>query len=247
MVSDNRTYAEFLSSTDRDDERWRIEEEGNRQREKHPPDPELPPGIERRRHRDWFDIMAEIADIQAKNSDLTDLFNSRAGLRVMMLVWPKLMDARAISGPPAVRRKIRAARKAQGIDGDFYSFFMMATAKYPLFPVISVRHRKASDTPDFAQTRATKQRNEVASEIIGRAVIQDYRASRNIDSSWQAVAERDDIEGIRPGGVSNVKRRYLEYRKLAFDRGYADHRAVWAQYDGNPWPNDQVWLDDFPK
>lgn len=247
MTSETRTYAEFLASTDREDERLRIEEYGDRQREKWPADPVLPPGIERRRHRDWFEVMAEIADIQSKLSGLGDLFSSRAGIRVMMLVWPKLMDPRAITGPPAIRRRIRAARKARGVGDDFYSFFMMATAKYPLFPVISVRHRKAADTPEFAQSRAIKQRNEITSEIIGRAVLQDYRQSGSIESSWSAVAAMDDLDGVRPGGESNVKRRYLEYRKLAFERGYADNRAVWAQYEGAPWPHDQVWLDDFPK
>lgn len=253
MANDDRTYADILASTARDDERWRIQQFGDRQRDKWPPDPTLAPGLERRRNRDWFDIMSDIADFQAAHGDLATLlnFNSRVGLRIMMLVWPKFVDPRAIRGSPALKRRIRAARKRRPIADEFFSFFVMATARYPSvatsIPVISIRHRKPSDMPDFGQEMSVKLRNDIANEIIGRAVLQDYRESQSIESSWEAIAAIEEIDGIRPGGLSNVKRRYLAYRKLAFDRGFADLRAYWAQSEQAPWPLDQVWLDEFPK
>jgi hypothetical protein len=90
------------------------------------------------------------------------------------------------------------------------------------------------------------------SDWIGVSVLLAFRQLKQgggqatIAKAISEICEGGNRAGFRLGSEETVRRHYIRYRKLATVRGYADYRAYEAEMIGDPWPDDQVWMSDFP-
>ena len=243
-----------MLGTDRESEQWWIEALADRQRAKWPLDKSPRRyGYYHRKMRSWYAIGMALAAIQEEYDRGDDCYPRHLMQRTLMAIWPMMMP---YSWPPTkrlTRKRILKARErvtpllltlatmANRVGATFENFD---------FPRIIVRARKKTER--LAQTRksdADDNRN-YAAEVIGRAVLQEYRRHpperRSLESSFAVVAAQGSIEDIATNSERSVEARYHAFRKLAFERGFADSRAYWCSYEEKPWPDDHVWLEDFP-
>lgn len=119
------------------------------------------------------------------------------------------------------------------------------------WPIISVRERSRQEIWTSSRGRQTKEKRETKQHVIGMAVVKEYRRhnsrGNSIEAAFDAVSKFGIIDGYSTGGRHNVEMHYKGFRKQCFERGFADVRAYWATYNGEPWPADQIWLADFPQ
>lgn len=252
--------SDWFSATDRETERLRIEAYAGRQREKLPPNqPVNRPGYERRKSPDWFEIMARLAVLQARINDGEETYATwPLGFRILLLTWPKLMPYSIAERRVMPRDQVESARDALGqmIDFPGNSFLWMlskTSIDYPggfEVPRISIKPRNKAERTKHSNQRETEAKQERTDEAIGRAVIAEYRkyeaGRRSLELAKKAIAALPKVDGIFVKGYDNVEKQYLRFRKAAFSRGYADSRAFMCEYLNEPWPDDQIWLDDFP-
>lgn len=240
-----------LFGTNKESERWTIELLAEDYRGKFPPEVDtITPGYHRRSRKDWQIICNNLASIQDEYNEIEDVYPRYLKMRVLMLIWPKMMKTKPRYSKLKSRKAVMRARDE--MRGSLYYLWAMAAKQFPsspgLFdmPRIEIRTRRPSERYSSDVDRSIRWNNETANEIIGRAVLLDYREHRDLDSALRSIADREIIDDIKTGKHQNVRRRYHEYRRLAFQRGYADSRAFWCEYESAPWPQDQVWLIDFP-
>lgn len=239
---------------DRDCERGRIEELALRYQEKWTNDQAaLPPGYQRRSALSWFAIANKLAMVQAAYDECLDQYPDHLLLRALMAVWPAVMPYDGEHFRKLTRRQREILRER--LTPVLHALFMMAEKRGHAssgfdIPIITIRHRKSSERHRKALQEDLASSGGRTAEIIGRAVVQEYRrhppGRRSLDSAFLAVAEVQSIDGVQTNSPRSVEARYHAYRRMAFDRGFADSRAVWCQYYGDTWPSDQVWLADFP-
>ena len=236
----------------REAERWRIEAFAGRQRDKWSDDNSAPrPGFDRRRARAWYGIFDRIAEIQKLYENSGDYTSDRATFQVMLLVWPKMLSRRELSLPRGARKRVTADRRVF-----LFHAFQMGLSQFPTrppffdLPKIEVRKRIARDRTECSLRQETKDRRALRIEAVGRAVVMEYRRHQigrtTLDAACTHVAEAG-VEGFSRIGFDAVKAEYHKFRRESDKRGYADMRAFEAELDGKPWPNDQVWLADFPQ
>lgn len=251
---------DYFNGTDREAERWRIEAFAQRQREKWPPETNVRrPGYERRRAMDWFTVGQRLAKLQSRiDSESKPFEDPKLGFRALLIIWPILMPYSCAKRRLMTRKQVERSRDRLGAKLGWPGFAFLSMWKkqgfgdrdYFDFPRIRFdRRTRAEWSPSSNETATTRDR-EHGDEVIGRAVIAEYRSHpadrRSIDSAWTVVASRPAIDGIAVRGRDNVRAQYFRYRKRSHERGYADARAFWAEVDELPWPEDQIWLEDFP-
>lgn len=202
---------------------------------------EAPAGYVRRSQRSMFVILARLASIQSRY-DSDELSSTQAAFRAMLLVYPLLGDQRSSRkrlwesyGWPL----LFASQKVQSFSNGFPT------------PLLSVRQRKRSEKIDGGKQDTSAKTNYQA-EIIGRAVMLEYRRQRiegsaKLLSAQKTIADKPMIDGIETVSEATVIARYKTYRRVAFERGYADFRALEAYIEGNAPPTDQIFLEDFPQ
>lgn len=241
-----------MHETDKESERWRIEELVDRQREKWHVDPK-PPGFNRRTNLDWFEIACKLADIQSDYDHCREVYSRHLVQRALMVIWPVLMPYPWPQSERPSRAEIKVAREQ--ITPLLWAISLMAgrqgfASKHFDFPRITIRRRSKAERMKTSVEKDTRWARESGDEVIGRAVIREYRKHpldrRSLDSAFIEVAGLGEIESVPTNTVRSVASRYHSYRRLAFERGYADSRAISCEWDGKPWPEDQVWLEDFP-
>lgn len=239
--------------TDKESERWWIEQFAKRQMEKWPPSNPKPPGFRRRSILTWHDIGNKLADIQAEYDSSEELYPQHLVQRALMAIWPTLMPYRWRSVRSMSRQSVKRARLR--VQPFLLALVMMAgkegfASELFDFPRISIRKRKKSERRAEAVRGDTNRSRMLEEEVIGRAVVQEYRRHphdrRSLDSAFLEVAALGSIEGIATNSARSVEGRYHAFRREAFGRGYADSRAIWYEMEGIPWPDDQIWLEDFP-
>lgn len=243
-----------MQEIDKASERWWIEGLARRQREKWPLDISLNlPGFQRRSNLDWYGIGLKLADIQSEYDGCEEFYPRHLVQRALMAIWPVMMP---YPWPPThhlSRREIEKAREQ--VTPALLAFSMMAgkqtfaSAGFD-FPRITIRRRRKHERMASSIQKDTASARQNSEEIIGRSVLQEYRqhppTRRSLDSAFMVVAELGSIDGVATNSVRSVESRYHAFRRLAFDRGYADSRAFWCEWEGAAWPEDQVWLEDFP-
>ncbi len=257
---DDRAIDDLLTASDREAERWRIEAYAGRQREKWPPDANpRPPGYQRRSAKDWFKIGEGLASLQGRMDAETYPFEDRGlRFRALLLIWPVVMPYTPEKRRKMTRRQVERSRDRfeAKLGWPSLALSMMWGKEAPAYrgsfdpPRITLRRRTKLERFSSSNTEATEWNREAEDEIIGRAVMAEYlrhpKELRTLESAWTIVADQSSIDGIKTGKVRNVEARYHRYRRLAEDRGYADSRAFQAEYHGEAWPADQIWLSDFP-
>lgn len=243
---------DIWTATDRDSERWRIEGFAGRQRDKWYDGAPASHGLKRRRERGPFEIAADLALIQQEYDNRRDVDAHDLGLRVLMLIWPHLIDPKEFYARPKRNGTERDDRtKTQFWIG---TILYLANKNIPAdnslysLPLLSMRPRKKSEKTHQNITESKERSQGDTAEVIGMAVMQEYlsHSPRNMEAAWVAIAQLGTVGGFSTGGMQNVRKNYYRFRRLAHERGYADSRAFWREFENKPWPEDQVWLSDFP-
>lgn len=242
----------WWTATDRETERERIEAYADSHRAKWPDDPLRRPGLRRRACGSWHEAGARLAAIQAQYDLSKEPYDKRIWLRALLIVWPTILRDSGIRSMKSTSKKRRAIRKR--FAPFLLAMAMMANRSGPSslgfdYPIIQVRRRKETQRTANTVKEDENSIREYKDEIIGRAVLQEYRRypdRPNIDAAINAVWKLGTLEGVATQAELTVKARYHRYRKLAHERGYADARSFWAEVEERSWPNDHVWLADFP-
>ncbi len=248
-----RTNPSHVSSLDNEDERIWIEMHGAHQREKLARNAtyEPKPGYLRRTSRILKDCL-RLAELQQLHFDNPDIAPISFVRRAMLIIWPHLVDKRDLYPRKRTRRAGRRHReRAQVYIIYLLMMGMNQGASTPgIFEVPKLTLRKRSKREIFPSDLEQTRRWEADEkrEIIGRAVLMEYRQHGHvsIDSAWEEVVKISGSLGLGRLKLNTVKTRYHEYRRASFRRGWADERAYYAEIDCAPWPDDQVWLSDFP-
>lgn len=199
-------------------------------------------GLKRRSNRDLDEVLRDLAELQARYDEQAELKPRDISLRAALLVLP-------LCGPSVESR----ARVWWQYIVPFYNASAKTfpkTSHYTV-PKLSIRLRRVSEFSPGSSERDNQQEYEYRAEVIGRAVVQEYREQKlsgraSLESAWQVVADRKVVDGIHLAGSPSVRRYYKAFRRIAFEREYADHRAITSELDSVAWPEDQVWLADFP-
>lgn len=171
-----------------------------------------------------YQILQDLAALQSEYDDRTDWRANDLAKRAYRLLFPIL-----------------------GRTGSMMILFSASRVNSSLHPLIRVEHRKKkmNRLPSEIAGNSTSAR-ERRFEIIGRAVVKAYRECGNLEDAMACVSEAGNIDGLPTGGFENVRANYRGFRKMAFERRYADDRALWCAVEQVPWPDDQIWLDEFP-
>jgi hypothetical protein len=235
------------------------------------------PGFERRSQRNRTAVFQKLAILQERYyaTDLKDEVR-RIGTHSMLLLIPMLGFGQKQlcqhSGLPCNKLK-NIHRFRLGSDRDIVrcelrhgrhelvwqmlTHFVQKQQPYAHLlgyhmPVVSVRWRESHELWEGSNSAAANHTRDLRENAIGRAVMIAYksyaeRPGNSIASAIQAIVDLREIEHEKCGQFDNVNRLYKEFRKAAFIRGYADLRALSAACNGEAWPQDQVWLSDFPR
>lgn len=250
-MSDDDDY-DWWTATDRETERERIEAYAETQRTKWPNDPRPHPGLARRGAISWFEVGKRLAEIQEQYDLADDPYDRIVGQRAMFAIWPAILANVGIRSVRGTEKKRKKAREkfipilhAMGMMGNKLGF-----CHGPFdYPIIEIRRRNKNQRQKGSLKDDIGSDNDYKAEVIGRAVIQEYRRypdRPSLDAAFISVAALDEVEGVATLKRATVEKRYHRYRKLAHERGYADARSFWAEVEERPWPDDHVWLSDFP-
>lgn len=250
-MQDDDEY-DWWTATDRETERERIEAYAESQRAKWPNDPKPHPGLTRRVATSWFEVGQRLANIQEQYDRSDDPFDRTIRLRAMFAIWPTILADAGIRSMQGTERKRKKTRK--NFRPILYAMSMMGNRMgfchgISDYPIIKIRRRNKNQRNKSSHKEDLENENDFKAEVIGRAVLQEYRRypdRPNIDAAINAVWKLGTVEGEATQAELTVKARYHRYRNLAHERGYADARSFWAEVEERPWPNDHVWLADFP-
>lgn len=198
-------------------------------------------GWHKRSKRDLFEVMLELAELQIRYDATTILKPREISFRAVLLILPLCGDT------PEKRARTWWERVVP--------FYVAAASRYPKSPImpmprLTLRARRKNE--HFSVVEGAGPGSEYArkAEIVGHAVVKEYRkhnGQASMESCYQAVAEQKIVGGVEAAGHASVRRYYKFFRRAAFKRQFADWGAVMCQREGKPWPDDQVWLSDFPQ
>ncbi len=221
-------------------------------REKWPDElPASVPGYQRRHRRDWYDITNRLAKIQAEYVAQKEYAPRHLIIRALMLIWPKFLSHDAFYGRHKIGEAVKADREKWEVM--LFQFFHMAGKNAPAvpgfmdIPSLEIRPRSKREVLKSTLKLSQDQKKISENEIIGHAVVNAYKSTRKLEAAITQVVELSEIDSIATGGYENVRKRYYDYRSHAFKRGFADSRAYLAEVEGKSWPNDHIWLEDFPE
>lgn len=232
--------------------------------------PPLASGFELRSHRSTVEVFQKLAVLQTRYYATDDRDEWRRLFRhATLLIVPMLGAGQKRicqnTGKPCTKLKddrkngiVRCQLRSTRLLLAFQILVQHAQKKGPpqqsgySWPIISVRERQRGEIWDGLQGKPAEQRRAKKVELVGVAVLKEYRKhngrpGNTIEAAQQAVVDQGQVDGIDVGGIDNVRALYKEYRQSCFQRGYADERPFWAEVNGEPWPEDQVWLSDFPQ
>lgn len=244
---------DWWTATDRETERERIEAFAEHQRTKWPNDPRPHPGLARRGARDWFEVGQRLAKIQEQYDLADDPFDRTIRRRAMFVIWPAILANLGVRSMQGTARKRKKARKdfspilhAMAMMGNKLGF-CHDTFDYP---IIEIRRRNRNQRAEISLKDDAEMEKDYKAEVIGRAVLQEYLRHPDrpsLDAAFVTIAALDEVEEVPTLKQATVEKRYHRYRKLAHERGYADIRSFWAEVERRAWPDDHVWLADFPQ
>lgn len=253
-MSEDDDY-DWWTATDRETERERIEAFGHYERDKHEKNEShvWRPGFQRRSATvAWLKVCQGLAELQCRYKGHEGPYPKAMAVRALLLVWPALVSLTGRHSLPKTREQRQKLRHELGPTLLFFS--MMLSNKAPSrqgfdIPIIEIRSRKINERFESGVKEDSEEKLDYEAEVIGRAVVQEYRRypdRPSLDAALKTVSLMPSVEGVPTKKYSNVEARYRRYRRLAEKRGYADARSLWAEIGQRPWPDDHVWLSDFP-
>lgn len=254
-MSDDDDY-DWWTATDRETERERIEAYGQYEREKLEKNEShnWRPGFQRRSATvGWLQVCQGLAELQSRYKGHERPYPKAMAVRALLLAWPALVSLTGRLSLPKTREQRQKLRHELGPTLLFFS--MMLSNKAPSrqgfeVPIIEIRTRKTPERFKSGVSEDSEEKLDFEAEVIGRAVVQEYRRypdRPSLDAAFETVSRMPSVEGVPTKKYSNVEARYRRYRRLAEKRGYADARSLWAEIEQRPWPDDHIWLADFPE
>lgn len=246
---------DWWTATDRETERERIEAYAELQRDKIAKNEchVWRPGFQRRSATvEWLEVCQGLAQLQRRYKGHKGPYPKEMAVRALLLVWPALVSLTGRLSIPKTRKQRQKLRRELGPTLLFFSMMLSNNAPSRQgfnIPIIEIRSRKTTERFESGVKEDSEQELDYEAEVIGREVVREYRRypdRHNLDAAFVTISHLKDVDGVPTKKKSNVIERYRRYRRLAEKRGYADSRSYWAEIEQRPWPDDHVWLADFP-